>query len=417
NGAGSFTFAPDTGQAGTYYVTFIAQDTSLADSEVVEITVTEWANRPPVLDSIGPQTVDEGDSLIFVVSASDPDGAVPVLSVSDPPDNATFIDSGNGTGLFTFYPDFYQAGAETVTFNAIDVSATPQLSDFENVVITIGDINQPPMIDTIGPQTVQAGDTLEIRVVGIDPTDPDGGPLHLTVVGLPDNATFQDSGGGVGGFAFMPDYSQVGVDTVTFYCTDEGTPALSGFEQVEITVTEGANRPPVLDPIGYKMVTEGDTLLFRVHATDPDGSTPVLYTSQPLPPNASFVDSANGAGSFLFTPSFAQSGLYEIVFYASDGDLEDYEQVLVQVVEAGNQAPILDPIGAQSVVEGDSLVFTVSATDPDGEAVVLSADSLPLGAAFTDSGNGTGLFEFYPEYVQSGVYSVTFMASDGDLID
>ncbi len=418
NGAGSFAFVPDTSQAGTYYVTFIASDTLLAaDSEVVEITVTEWSNRPPVLDSIGPQTVSEGDSLVFVVAASDPDGSIPVLSVSDPPDNAAFVDSGNGHGLFTFYPDFYQAGLETVTFNAIDVSTTPQLSDFENVVITIVDVNRPPQIDSIGPKTVQAGDTLEIRVVGTDPTDPDGGPLHLTAVGLPQNATFVDSGGGIGGFVFMPDYSQVGLDTVTFYCTDEGNPALSGHEAVEITVTEGANRPPVLDPIGYKLVNEGDTLEFRVHASDPDGTTPQLYTSQPLPGNAAFVDSGNGAGSFLFAPDYTQSGIHEVTFYATDGDLVDYEQVLIQVVEAGNQAPVLDSIGPQSVIEGDSLILTIRATDPEDDSLVLSVDSLPTGASFADSGDGTGLFKFFPAYVQAGIYNIVFSASDGESAD
>jgi len=417
NGAGSFTFAPDTGQVGTYYVTFIASDTALADSEVVEITVTEWSNRPPVLDSIGPKTVYEDETLTFVVSAADPDGPIPTLSASNLPDNAAFYDSGNGHGLFEFYPDFFQAGVETVTITAIDISSSPQLSDFENVVITIVDVNQPPEIDSIGPRTVQAGETLEIRVVGGDPTDPDGGPLYLTAVSVPENATFQDSGGGTGGFTFTPDYSQAGVDTVTFYCTDEGTPPLSGHEIVEITVTEGPNRPPVLEPIGYQMVTEGDTLEFRVHATDPDGTTPLLYTSEPLPTYASFIDSGNGAGSFRFTPDFTQSAIHEITFYASDGELIDHEQVFVQVEEAGNQYPVLDSIGPQSMLEGDALIIIVRGIDPDSTIPELSVDSLPFGASFADSGDGTGAFEFHPVYVQAGVYSITFMASDGELAD
>ncbi len=417
NGAGSFTFVPDTGQTGTYYVTFIASDTLLADSEIVEITVSEWSNRPPVLDSIGPKSVSEAGSLTVAVSAYDPDGTIPLLAIDNLPDNATFVDSGNGHGLFRFYPDFYQAGIDTVTFQAIDTSQSPELSDIENVLITILEVNQPPVIDSIGPKTVRAGDTLRIRVVGSDPTDPDGGLLHLSALGLPQNATFQDSGGGIGGFRFIPDYSQVGVDTVNFRCTDEGTPPMTGSRKVEITVTEGPNRPPVLDAIGYKMVNEGDTLEFRVHATDVDGTTPQLYTSQPLPTNASFTDSGNGAGSFLFTPAYNQSAIYEITFYASDGDLIDHEQVLIQVKEAGNQIPVLDSIGSQTMMEGDSLIFMVRAADPDSTIPELSVDSLPFGAFFTDSANGTGLFEFYPVYVQSGVYDLIFMASDGELID
>jgi PKD repeat protein len=166
NGRGSFTFAPDTTQAGIYYVTFIASDKLLADSEIVAITVLEWRNRPPVLDSIGPKTVLEGESLRFVVTASDSDGTIPLLSTSNLPANATFRDSGNGHGLFRFKPTFYQAGVCTVTFTATDISLPPPLSDFEKVVITIVDVNQPPAIDSIGPKNVQAGHTLNIRVVG-----------------------------------------------------------------------------------------------------------------------------------------------------------------------------------------------------------------------------------------------------------
>jgi len=417
NGAGSFTFTPDSTQADTYYVTFIARDTSLADSEIVTITVAEWQNQPPVLDSIGPKTVWEGDSLKFVVTASDPDGTIPVLSAGNLPANATFRDSGNGHGLFRFKPTFYQAGVCTVRFTATDTSFTPPLTDFERVVITIVEVNQPPVIDSIGPKNVPAGDTLNIRVVATDPTDPDGGPLDMNAMALPENSSFQDSGGGVGGFTYTPDYSQVGVDTVIFLCTDEGTPPMTDFEVVVITVTEGANRPPVLDTIGYRIVTEADTLQFRVHATDPDGTIPILYTSLPLPRNAEFIDSANGAGSFTFIPDYAQSGLCEVTFYASDGDLQDYEQVIIQVIEAGNQWPILDSIGPQSVTEGETLIVIVSAADPDSTIPALDVDTLPIGATFTDSLNGTGVFEFYPAYFQSGVYYLTFSASDEELAD
>ena len=412
NGAGSFTFTPDSSQSGIYHVTFIASDASLADSEVVDVTVTEWANHPPVLDSIGPKALHEGDSLVFSVTASDSDGTFPVLAVSNLPDHATFVDNHNGHGLFRFYSTFYQAGVDTVTFEAIDMSNPPPLSDMEKVVITILDVNQPPVIDSIGPKTIQAGHILSFRIVGRDSTDPDGGALHLSAVDLPTNSAFHDSGGGKGGFTFTPDYSQVGVDTVTFFCTDEGTPPLSGYKRVEITVTQGANRAPVLDAIGVKMVTEGNTLRFRVHASDPDGTTPLLYTSTPLPSNASFVDSANGAGSFLFTPSYNQSGLYQITFYASDGLLNDYEQVMIQVVEAGNQAPILDSIGAQSLMEGDSLIFLVHAVDPDGNPVTLRVINNPTNSSLVDSGNGAGTFRFKPSFFQSGIYPVTFIAAD-----
>ena len=46
---------------------------------------------------------------------------------------------------------------------------------------------------------------------------------------------------------------------------------------------------------------------------------------------------------------------------------------------------------------------------------MLSAAPLPVGALFTDRGNGTGIFDWTPTTTQTGVYPITFSASDGVL--
>jgi hypothetical protein len=398
-----------------YNVAFIASDGSLADSELVSIAVNDAGNQAPVIDSIGPRILNEGSTLIIVMSASDPDNDSLILWVSSQPSNSTFMDSSNGKGVFTFKPDYYQAGVDTVTFLAMEKKENP-LSDYENVIITIIDVNQPAVFDSIGPKNVAVYQTLRIRVVATDPTDPDGGALHLTAAQLPANSTFTDSGGGIGGFVFAPNTSQIGQDTVFFYCTDEGSPPRTGEERVIITVQQGANVAPVLQYIGPKQVVEAQTLSFVVSASDPNGTIPVLYTGT-LPRNAVFVDSGTGRGLFTFSPDYAQQGIKEVIFYASDGQLADYEKVLIQVKDAGNQFPILASIGAKSVTEGDTLRFSISAVDPDSTIPGLHAINLPVNAAFVDYGDGGGVFTFVPGYFQSGIYNVIFFASDGQLAD
>ena len=58
--------------------------------------------------------------------------------------------------------------------------------------------------------------------------------------------------------------------------------------------------------------------------------------------------------------------------------------VFYKVTERVNQPPILDPIGSQSAPPAQTLSLTVSASDPDGDPVVLGVGPLPLpaGAAF-----------------------------------
>ena len=78
----------------------------------------------------------------------------------------------------------------------------------------------------------------------------------------------------------------------------------------------------------------------------------------------------------------------------------------------GNNAPVLNPIGNKNINEGQLLQFTVTASDPDSNPVTITASSLPSGASF----NGAA-FSWTPGFSQSGVYSVTFTASDGSLTD
>jgi len=80
--------------------------------------------------------------------------------------------------------------------------------------------------------------------------------------------------------------------------------------------------------------------------------------------------------------------------------------------EVTNQAPVLNSIPDAAVEVGESLVFTVSASDAEGDSLSYSASSLPTGAAFDSK---SGIFAWTPVVGQEGTYSVTFVVSDGKL--
>ncbi|MFH2049142.1 MAG: Ig-like domain-containing protein [bacterium] len=163
------------------------------------------------------------------------------------------------------------------------------------------------------------------------------------------------------------------------------------------------------------MVDEGANLNFNISATDPDLTTP-SFTAENVPTNATFVDNTDGSGTFDFNPDFSQSGTYDVTFIASDGALTDTEIVTITVNHV-NLAPVLDPIGAQSVAEGVNLNFGTSASDFDGGILTLTAENLPANATYTDNLDNTGTFDFNPDFFQGGSYDVTFIASDGALAD
>ena len=415
DGTGTFDWTPTLTDSGNYNVTFYAtdlHDALLVDSEAVVITVNH-VNQTPALAAISDQSVLEGVSLAFSISASDFDGEIPVLTTSVLPGTAAFVDNLDGTGSFDWTPAFTESGPHEVTFYAVD-ALDPLLTDSAIVTITVTEAgNQFPSIDTIGAQAVAEGGTLNLTVTA---SDPEGVPPVMTVIDIPANATYDDNFDGTGSFSFSPDLTQEGIYTVIFVATDDSLAADS--LPVDITVG-GTNQVPVLAAIGPQSTTEGINLNFALSAVDGDGDIPILTTSA-LPGAATFVDNLDGTGLFDWTPSFADSGTYDVTFYATDAVFSsdvDSELVTIEVIWAGNQAPVLTSIDSQFVAEGGNLNLAITAIDPDGNAAVLTAENLPLNATFVINPDSSGTFDFNPDYNQSGEYLVSFIASDGALAD
>lgn len=167
------------------------------------------------------------------------------------------------------------------------------------------------------------------------------------------------------------------------------------------------NQPPVLSPIGSKTVAEGVAINLTVAASDPDGN-PLTFSASGLPAGATFNPSTR---FFSWTPNYNQAGSHGIVFTASDGTLSTSENVTVTVTNT-NRTPLLTPIGGKIVYEGSTLLFTVDATDPDGDSLAVTSSSLPSGAVFTSASR---TFSWTPPGGSSGSYLATFAVSDGSL--
>ncbi len=194
-------------------------------------------NHPPVLAPIGNQTVNVGQPVGLLLSASDADRDVLMFSATGLPTGAVFMDAGNGMATFNWTPT--QAGNTTVTFLVTDGMAT----DSERVVITAGSVNAPPVLAPIGDQSAMVGSTLTLTILA---SDPEGGPVAFTALGLPAGATFQDFGDGSADLVFMP--SMAVQASVTVRVTDAGTPPETAAETFTLTgVDPSATGGPVLE--------------------------------------------------------------------------------------------------------------------------------------------------------------------------
>jgi len=81
-------------------------------------------------------------------------------------------------------------------------------------------------------------------------------------------------------------------------------------------------------------------------------------------------------------------------------------------VQIANSPPVLTPIGDQTLDEGTVLEVPVTANDPDGDAIALSAASSPPFATLTDNGDGTGVLHVAPGFDDAGVYTAIITALD-----
>jgi len=97
------------------------------------------------------------------------------------------------------------------------------------------------------------------------------------------------------------------------------------------------SNPPVIQTIGNKTITEGDTLAFTVTATD-DNSTPSL-TAQGLCCGMTFVDNGDGTGSFSWNTQAGDAGTYVVTFVATDADNQTASEQVTITVNAPTPQP------------------------------------------------------------------------------
>ncbi len=406
-----YTFASwSDGGVAAHDITVPATDTTY--------TATYTANQRPVLAAIGNKTVTEGELLQFTVSATDPDGTTPVLSLNTLPSGATFVPSGNGTATFSWTPTFSQAGTYTnLNFKAAD-SADANWFHTRSISITVDEGNQPPVLAVIGNMAVDENTQLQFTVTA---TDPENDALTMSASNTPIGSSFVDNGDGTGTFTWTPTYAQSGTYTnVAFTATDAGSPAKQHSRSINITVNN-VNRAPVVAAIGNQSVNEGSILQVNVSASDPDGPIPSLGMTN-APEGATFTDNHNGTGTFTWAADFSDAGVYPgITIIATDADQPGLtgERTFTVTVNNTNRKPTINPVANVSADEGDTITFNVTASDPDATPLSLSATNVPSGATFTDNGNGTATFHWEVNHTAAGSspYAVTFTASDGDKTD
>ena len=279
-------------------------------------------------------------------------------------------------------------------FNLFDADSTGTYT------VTFGDplpVPHAPVLQFISDKAGEEGSRLSFIVQA---SDPDGTIPSLTTGQLPDSATFADQGNGTGIFDWTPVTGQKGQYKITFIASDG---VLNDSQQVTMTINPD-NTPPLLTcPQDIEILA---TELTGTPSTSPEIQS-FLAGATAIDNLHSIVSIANNA------PAFFSLGQSDVTFTATDD--AGNQSTCHAAVTVKNPPPVFDHIAEQVLNEGETLVFTVSASDPNNDPLVYSANGLPSGAAFDPMSR---TFIYTPGYDVStsaadSFFDVFFSVSDG----
>ncbi|HEX6994208.1 MAG TPA: FG-GAP-like repeat-containing protein [Gammaproteobacteria bacterium] len=150
---------------------------------------------------------------------------------------------------------------------------------------------------------------------------------------------------------------------------------------------------------------------YDVAAIDPNGDALTL-TASTLPPWLTFVDDGDGTGTLSGTPAAEHVGDHEVVLDVEDATgLTDQQRFTISVAPAGSPPTFTSTPPAAGTV-GTEYRYDIAATDPDGDALTITASMLPAWLALTDNLDGTATLVGTPSEADIGDHDVVLDVTD-----
>lgn len=264
--------------------------------------------------------------------------------------------------------------------------------------------NHPPKAANDIASTVEDHDAT-IDVLAND-SDPDGNPISVTAVTQPSHGSVTTNGANV---TYSPAHAYSGNDSFTYTISDNG--GLIATATVSVTVSERPNAPPTV--VLTATPSSGDaplaTMLSGAGSSDPDaGDAITAYT---------FTFGDGSPSVTQSTPTiahtYANAGSYTATLVVRDMKNASSAPASATItVTQPNHAPVAKD-DAVAVEKSSSVSFNVLAndSDPDGDALTVTSNTLPPNGSLTN--NGGGNFTYSPANGFKGTDSFSYTISDG----
>lgn len=375
------------------------------DSVFHEVTVKR--NKAPVVTAADTSML-EGEIITLQITASDPDGTVPVIFMDSCPVPYSFIDHHNGTATVEFRPGCTDHGIYEISIYGSDGIDTVK----DTFTLTIGDVNFDPVFDTtsyyIAWETKEF--TATFRVFDCDGTIPE-----IRIKNCPHGASFSDNHDGTATLLWTPDADDNGYYLIVLEANDDH---ITIKDTIIIEIKDINAYPPVLT-LSTTDTTRpvNQELIIYARAEDQDGTPPVIKATN-LPHGAYFESDNEGNAILKWTPP--DTGVFMITITAIDlvdSTSFDSKLLTIRITNDNTSKPVFKPHHNVEIDQNQKLELIVEALDPDGTIPMLSLITKPQGANFTDNCNGSGTITWIPDCDISGAYAFTAVATDGKFYD
>ncbi len=409
NSAPDFENPSDANSNGVYQVQVTVDDGRGGSAvQLILVSVTN-VNDAPQISSSAITSATQDSAYSYTLSSSDDDGDALSISATTLPAWLTLIDNGDGTALLSGTPGNAEVGNHNVVIEVSDGA----IATTQSFTINVANVNDVPQITSNANVNAAENQTAVTTVTAIDA---DADPLSYSITGGTDSALFSISSSGVLSFISAPDF-----ETPTDANSD-------GIYQVQVTADDGkggsvaqlisvsvtnVNDGPQITSSAITSATQDSAYSYTLSSNDVDGDA-LSISATTLPAWLTLTDNGDGSALLSGTPGNAEVGNHNVVIEVSDGALTTTQNFTINVTNV-NDAPQITSSAITSATQDSVYSYTLSSSDIDGDALSISASTLPAWLTLTDNGDGTALLSGTPGNAEVGNHNVVIEVSDGAL--
>lgn len=297
------SFTQPDGWFGLEKIYFYAADTegsSIQSNKIVlqVANVSGQPNKPAVIEtSISPSIIKEGDLVTLTVRARDPDNQELAFAYSDFFSETRKYKEGDAwVSVATWQTNSHSNGHYTVRVTVTDPAS---LTDTDYVLVNIGNINHPPVLEVIPDITANEGDLVTISPRATD-ADADAITYYFA-------APFDSQG------KWLTSYDAAGTYNIPVIASD----GIDTVQQTAKVTINNTNRPPqaTLTLTKYT-VRPNEVFGITVHASDPDSDAMTFS----LRKDGAVIASGNILDFYSVSTSFSSIGDHNISVTVTDSN-------------------------------------------------------------------------------------------------